>query len=332
MKKTLLGVLAFVLVLATVLTGTVLAADDTNKGQPQSVAEVQKVGADNPIKVDGYMDKAYTNATALAINMPSKTSTGTYTHGIARFVWSEQENALYCFMIINDANVGRCKYDTAYQADFPWFGDTVELFLDFIGTTGDYSIIPDTWGLPANTVLTKGLQYRIDGYSGEASCNLQEDYKYFNDNNKFTWRDPASGKAHNACYSTYYWDEEAGAFKNACDSLLTADGRNVFGWAKDEDLTKNGWASKETDFGYTAEFRVEATCISEKLAAGKNIRFDIQINDCWDENRGVTYGNFIFYNSTLREYLKGADSSAADNKNQDWLTLVDTEADNSGDP
>lgn len=327
MKKTLLGVLAFVLVLATVLTGTVLAADEEVSADPQKVADVQKVGADNPIKVDGYMDQAYTNATPLEMTTYSKTAAEIYTHGIARFVWSEAENALYCFMIINDADVGPYKYDTAYKEYTPWVGDTVELFVDFTGATGAASTIPAGWGLTEGTTMKRGLQYRIDGHTGNASCYLQEDAANYKTVNP-TWKDPESGQGFHDCYATYHWDDAAGAFRNSYDSLLTTN-QNVFGWEKSDDLTKNGWARQRTEFGYTLEFRIEATSTTTPLAAGQNVKFDIQANDSWEATRGNTTAPF-FYNST-RRVATGESTAAGNTAYYDWLTLVDEEADNSGD-
>ncbi len=327
MKKTLLGVLAFVLVLATVLTGTVLAAEEaTGDGKPKQVAEVQKVGADNPIKVDGYMDQAYTNATPLMMDTYSNVAKEIYTHGIARFLWSEAENALYCFIIVNDADVGPCKYDTAYQEYFPWVGDSVELFVDFTGTIEGTSTVPAGWGLPEGEAMKRGLQYRIDGFTGQATCFLQNDGEYFKKSNS-AWKDPESGSGRHDAYATYWWNEEVGAFRNSYDSLLTTD-RNVFGWEKSDDLTKNGWARQSTDFGYTLEFRIEATSISEKLAAGRKVRFDIQANDSWEANRGAQTAPY-YYSSTRRVDMKES-GAANDTTYYDWLLLVDEEADNSG--
>lgn len=326
MKKTLLGVLAFVLVLATVLTGTVLAAEEEVSADPKKVADVQKVGADNPIKVDGYMDQAYTNAKALEMTTYSKSADEIYTHGIARFVWSEAENALYCFMIINDADVGPCKFDPTYKEYWPWVGDSVELFVDFTGKTGEVSTIPGSWGLTEGKTMTRGLQYRIDGHTGDASCYLREDADNYTG---IGWKDPESGQGAHDCYATYHWDDEAGAFRNSYDSFLTT-GQNVFGWEKSTDLTKNGWARQRTEFGYTLEFRIEATSTTERLAAGRDVKFDIQANDSWEANRGTSTAPF-FYNST-RRVATGESTAAGSTAYYDWLTLSDEEADNSGDP
>ena len=150
MKKTLLGVLAFVLILATVLTCSVFAAD-TTPTEGAKAADVQKVTGD-AIEVDGLMDAAYATATPLEMATYATGAEQIYTHGIARFLWSEEENALYCFIIVNDADVGAPRYDENYESTWWWVADSVELFVDF---TTD-STTQAAWGIPAacSTVLT----------------------------------------------------------------------------------------------------------------------------------------------------------------------------------
>ncbi len=328
MKKTLLGVLAFILVLATVLTGSVMiaSADEAGNELGQKAADVKKVPAGTPIEVDGQMDKAYADATPLYLASYDSTATGIYTYGIARFVWSEDQNALYCFMIINDADVGAPAYDDSYKVEKPWVADSVELFVDFT-TDG---LTKDSWGITGGQVMSRGLQYRIDGSNGTATCYLAEYAKQFKENNP-DWKHPTSGKAHYDAYATYYFTN--GAWKNQYDSKLTAD---VFGWTASDDLTKQGWGYEDIlgeGMGYTLEFRIEATMVEEKLHAGQNVKFDMQANDRYAGNRpGDNRVSQFFYSSTYR--IAKADeltaATAADCKYYDWLTLSDEEADNNG--
>ncbi|MBQ8859470.1 MAG: hypothetical protein IJ012_06770 [Clostridia bacterium] len=324
MKKTLLGVLAFVMILATVLTCSVFAAD-TTPTEGAKAADVQKVVGD-AIEVDGYMDAAYATATPLEMATYATGAESIYTHGIARFLWSEEENALYCFIIVNDADVGAPKYDQDRESTFWWVADSIELFVDF---TPD-SKTQEGWGIPAGTPMSRSLQYRIDGNNGQATCFLSEDSK------DFQLRDPdwkytnAAGKDYGYydCYATYVYDEDTGTFANDYDSMLFADGKNVFGWGASDDPTKQGWGWQRTEYGYTCEYRIEATSVTTPLYADQKVKFDIQANDMYQARRdsGSSSLNF-YYNSSMR-VATGQVGSSNSCTFYDWLVLSDTEVEN----
>ena len=324
MKKTLLGVLAFVLILATVLTCSVFAAD-TTPTEGAKAADVQKVTGD-AIEVDGFMDAAYATATPLEMATYATGAEQIYTHGIARFLWSEEENALYCFIIVNDADVGAPRYDENYESTMWWQADSVELFVDF---TKD-STTQAAWGIPAGKPLSRSLQYRIDGNNGQATCYLREDA------DDFKLRDPSwkhvnaigTPMSYHDTYATYVYNEETGKFANAYDSFLFAEGRNVFGWGASDDLTKQGWGWQRTEYGYTCEYRIEATSVTEPLHAGQNVKFDIQANDMYQSKRdgGTSPLNF-YYDSSMR-VATGEVGSSNSCTYYDWLVLSDTEVEN----
>ena len=324
MKKTLLGVLAFVLILATVLTCSVFAADEKPTSGTK-VADVQKVTGD-AIEVDGLMDAAYASAKPLEMATYRQGAEQIYTHGIARFLWSETENALYCFIIVNDADVGMPRYDSGRESTFWWVADSIELFVDF--TTDGAT--KEGWGLGAGTSMKRSFQYRIDGGNGQATCFLQED------TDAFKLRDP-NWKHTNAagqdwtfydCYATYVYNSTTNTFANQYDSFLFTDGKNVFGWEASDDPTKQGWGWQRTEFGYTCEFRIEATMVDEPLHAGQTVKFDIQANDMYQAKRdqGASPLNF-FYDSTLR-VATGEVGASATLPYYDWLELSDTEVEN----
>ena len=256
MKKTLLGVLAFVLVLVTLLTGTVFAADG-DTANTQDVGVVKKLATDaDPIVVDGKMDEAYTQAKPLLINTRTADHAGVYTYGWARFLWSEADNALYCLVLINDA-------ETSQPGTSPWNADSVELFIGWNGTN------KQNWGVEGlkseDGVLKRGLQYRIDGYTNTPTCLLEEE-----------WHGSASD---DALKNTYFFDEDLGRLANEEGNKLINEKNNYFGWYYSEDLTKTGWGSNRFSDGegYMVEYRIE--CPEGKLKAGSKILFDIQVND-----------------------------------------------------
>lgn len=302
MKKTLLGVLAFVLVLATVLTGSVLAAEGDATTNTANVGKVYRLADDaNPINVDGHMDEAYKSAVPLLINSRPTAMDGIYTYGFARFVWSKAENALYCYVIINDAEVNA-------PGDTPWDADSVEMFVSLNGkNTQDWGIA----GLKGDGVLNRGLQYRIDGVDGNPTCLLEEE-----------WHASASD---GALQNTYYLDKELGRLVNAEDNKLINETTNIFGWKYyGENATNNGWGWNEhTDGkGYAVEYRIEAAGQNITLADGMSILFDFQVNDRFavDANGKGTACTF-YYTSTYR-LAQGAGSGCS-LQYYDSLTLSD---------
>lgn len=297
MKKTLLGVLAFILVFATVLTGTVLAADDDAAASTTNKGKVYMVDADHPIQVDGELDEAYTTATPLLINFRTAEELDIYTHGWARFVWSKAENALYCHVLMNDVEVSPA-------GEYPWNSDSVELFVDLTNTgTQEWGIA----GLTGEGAMSRGLQYRIDGYKGNPSCYLLEES------------------------STYTLDRDKGRLANPKNNLLINENTNIFGWEyANNDPVKRGWGYKLTEHGYMVEFRINASGQGMTLADGQTFRFDIQVNDRYrviDPMDSTTPQNNVYYSST---YRYEADSATAGSVIgfYDTLTLTEETAKN----
>lgn len=298
MKKTLFGVLAFVLVLATVLTATVFAADgDSNTANVGMVKKLSKTA--DPIVVDGKMDEAYKDAVPLLINSRSAANQkeGIYTYGFARFLWSEEENCIYCFVLINDL-------ETNVTGLYPWESDSVELFLGMNGVnTQNWGI----QGLKGDGTLSRGLQYRVDGLTGLATCYLAEE----------------------AC--TYTYDEDKGAFvSGGASSLLINDKTNIFGWKYNSDPTKTGWGfDRHLDgVGYGVEFRIEADGQGIDLKAGNQILFDFQVNDRYQVNpdTGLGQQTVFYYNSSYRD-VQGAGTGNS-MLYYDYFTLSDETVDN----
>lgn len=317
MKKTLLAALAFILVLATVLTGTVLAADgDGADAQPSKVADVKMVDEAHPIHVDGKMDEAYVDATPLMMDSFQNTASNIWTFGICRFVWSPSENAIYCFMIINDADIGPTKYNQNEGCYIPWNADSIELFIDF----EENGVVPaGGYGphMAEGKNYSRGMQYRIDGYTGKPSCLLVEEPDGFKANNP-SWKHPVTGKAANVYNGTYHLNEETNKLENMLDSAMT----EYFGWGWSEDDTKIGWGRMRTECGYTVEFRIE--CKNRDLVAGDKVYFDVQGNDMFQAVRDSTNGGnlMFYYNSTLRK-ATGAMTSSATRTLYDWVVLSD---------
>lgn len=306
MKKTLLGVLAFVLVLATVLTGTVLAAD----GDAATTSNVGKVfrlsDSADPIVVDGEMDEAYKSAVPLLINSRPDDMEGIYTYGFARFVWSKAENAVYCYVIINDAEIN-VPGDKAYRSD------SVELFLGLSGkNTQEWGID----GLSGNGVLERGLQYRIDGYTGMATCFLTEETR--------------GSSTKDSVKNTYYLNEELGRLENKDGNKLINETLNLFGWEyHPDDQTKNGWGQKlhADGKGYSVEFRINANGLGLTLAGGMDVLFDFQVNDRFavDANGDGTR-SVLYYTSVYRE-AQGA-GAGLNMQYYDCFTLSDDTVEN----
>ena len=287
MKKTLLGALAFVLVIATMLAGTVLAADDTTASDTLNVATVKMVDANHPIKVDGQMDEAYTTATPLLIAARANSVDGLYTHGYARFVWSKAENALYCHVIMNDAEVNP-------PFGYAWNGDSVELYVDYTNTG------TQEWGLSDKEIkgggaLARGLQYRIDGFKGTPTCYLLEE---LGENGGTNNPGNKSGEKGNM----YWLDEEAGRLSNWGSNVLINENRNLFGWEyANDDPYKRGWGQVTTPYGYMVEFRVNGDGTGAVLKDGMVVRIDLQVNDAYgNDGRGNATQLNVYYSSTYR--------------------------------
>ena len=305
MKKTLLGVLAFVLVLVTLLTGTVFAADG-DTANTQDVGAVKKLAADaDPIVVDGKMDEAYTQAKPLLINTRTAAHAGVYTYGWARFLWSEADNALYCLVLINDA-------ETNQRGSSPWDADSVELFLGWNGTN------KQAWGIDKleskDGVLLRGLQYRIDGYTENyVSCFLQEEVLH---------TDNYVGGQKDYLANTYFFDEEIGRLVNDVNNNLINENKNIFGWKYSSDKTKTGWGNYRFSDGegYMVEYRIE--CPEGKLKAGNKILFDFQVNDRFGVGLD-NVGKFVtlYYSSAFRK--TGDLGAGGVMTNYDYFTLSD---------
>lgn len=286
MKKTLFGVLAFVLVLATVLTGSVMAvaSDDT-----KNVATVPMVSKEQPIQVDGLMDIAYASCTPLEVGFYSNTSNSVYTYAEARFAWSADRNALYCYVIVNDA-------DLAQPGAWPWETDSVELFVDWENNG------KQNWGIDAiPETLTRGLQYRISS-TGQATCYLD-----------------ATGEKY-----TYEYNTVDKKWTYTKDHYLITDTANIFGWnhnPDDDSNVKKGFAYKVTDYGYAVEFQMQYS--QGTLTAGKQLGVDIQLNDRYtDIKSGSTSQANVYYSGTYR-VKSGSYSSGNNCQYYDYITLGD---------
>ena len=310
MKKTLFSVLAFVLVLTTVLTGiavtSVSAEQNVNKGPCYRVSE------DTPIIVDGKMDEAYMYGFHVDLDCRVGEYKGLYTYGIAYFAWSG--NSIYCYVIVNDLDVAERATNADGTPSF-WQSDAVEMYVhrgddnsrDYPETGNellDGVTMPTVPDGKAHAGSSRARQYRIDGYDGQPSCYL-----------------------FSAEEVTYYWDEESGAWKNTAKEGQTAsmirDGFNAFGW------NEGGWANNvfDTTNGGTSGFAVEYKIDFETpLQAGEKIRFDLMVSDRYGDPAARQQANF-YYTSALRETAGPVVSNI---NNLDHFTLVDTEAVNGG--
>lgn len=311
MKKTLLGVLAFVLVLTTVLTGvavmSVNAEINVNRG------DCLMVDPDgDPIIVDGKMDEAYMYG--FRVNLDSKAAKfeGLYTDGVAFFAWSG--SSIYCYVIVNDIDVAQCKMNDDGTPSH-WKADCVEMYIhrgDNLSRdypdTGNAAL--DTEEMPKNAAgKQRGRQYRIDGFDGKVSCYLfGEDL-------------------------TYSWNEEKGRLYNENGAMIT-DTLNAFGWSE------GGWghhtfdtSADEADSpredgkgtaGYAVEFKID---FDTPLQAGEKIRFDMMVNDLYGMNRYNAEAAMFYYKSGYRESAVAAESFIVQ---YDHFTLSDDKAMNGG--
>lgn len=309
MKKTLFGVLAFVLVLATLLTGTVFAA---KSDATTNVGTAPLVPANKPIQVDGKMDQAYTKFTPVELGFYAidPTKSEVWTHGYAYFAWSQAENAIYCFIIMND-------YEIGIVGASPWESDSVELFIDWENKgTQEWGID----GLTGNGSLQRGLQYRISS-RGDATCYLLED--------------DAANTATGALQGTYHFDEDLGRFANEEGNLLINAEKNIFGWyhnPDDETNVDKGFAAAITEYGYTVEFKIQYGYGT--LVAGQELGFDIQLNDLYsDAKTGAKKQGNVYYNGTYRlakanGAFFGDPSSGNNTLYYDYFVLGSEEANN----
>ncbi len=295
MKKTLLGALAFVLLLSTLLTGIVLTSSAAAAQANAHVGDIYAVSENQPIIVDGLLDKAYLESPALLINMRDDDIKGLYTQGVFRFAWSPSENAIYCHVIINDVDLSETVGD-------PWTSDSVELFLHRGDDNKKDFALGDENKWPT---LSRGRQYRID-HSGAPSCAIYEEFGSYS--------------------TTYTWNETLGRLDggktNPAHQLMVSDTENYFGWYE------GGWASSVFNdggtLGYTVEFKIVYP-EDAPLAAGEAFRFDVQVNDLFNNS----HSQQIYYRSGAR----AADDSAAADANllyYDYFTLSSTNAANDG--
>jgi hypothetical protein len=81
MKKTIFSVLAFVLVLTTVLTG--IAVTSVSAESNLNMGDCYRVSEDTPIIVDGKMDEAYKYGFSVMMTDRVQNVEGVYTYGIA---------------------------------------------------------------------------------------------------------------------------------------------------------------------------------------------------------------------------------------------------------
>lgn len=327
MKKTIFSVLAFVLVLSTVLTG--IAVTSVSAEANLNMGECYQVNEDSPIIVDGKMDEAYTHGFSVMMTDRVQKVEGVYTYGIAYFVWSK--TSIYCYVIVNDLQVNeRIKTDSNGVPSF-WQSDAVELYVhrgddilrDYPTTENallngeNMPVAPPTH---AHKGSTRARQYRIDGYDGDASCYM------------FCAEDV-----------TYWWDKEDGSWKNNSDptsdnplkqsaSMIKGD-FNAFGWYE------GGWAhnvfdtkAEEADSplasgkgtpGYAVEYKID---FDTPLQSGEKIRFDIMVSDrSGDDITGYQQINF-YYKSGIRH---DAPASVSNINSYDHFVLSDKEAVNS---
>lgn len=302
MKKTLFGVLALVLILAMVLAGTVMAEKDASV---KNAAAVKKITT--PIQMDGMMDDAYKDATPLDIDYYEASVDGVFTRAVARFVWSEADHALYCFVLVSDFDTSNVKFDKSS----PWISDSVEMFLDFSNTA------TQDWGFPdskikGNGALSRGLQYRIDSL-GNPSCYLLEEIDQAGGTETYTWTGTKFEHTHSGTPTGEHAD-------GSCNTLIN-ETVNYFGWG--EDATQVDWAAHKytTPYsGYAVEFRVT----NDAIKVGANIGFDFQLNDMYRGSGSGYNQNRVYYHSARRDNA----GATAGNQAQyyDYLTLSNDEA------
>ena len=309
MKKTLLGVLAFIMVLTTVLTG--VAVMSVNAEMNVNRGDCYMVDPDNPIIVDGKMDEAYMYGFRITLDCRVAEYKGLYTYGIAYFAWSGK--SIYCYVIVNDIDVAE-RATTADGKPSYWQADAVEMYIHRgDDVTRDY---PDTGVAKLDTAQMpitsagkqRARQYRIDGYDGQPSCYLfGEDL-------------------------TYSWNEEKGRLYNENGAMIT-DTLNAFGWSE------GGWANNVFDTtadepkspredgkgtpGFAVEYKID---FESDLQPGEKFRFDMMVSDRYGDPANRQQANF-YYTSGLRETAGAAESFISQ---YDHFTLTNEVAVNGG--
>ncbi len=323
MKKTLLSVLAFVLVITTVLVG--IASLSVGAEQCVNMGACYQVDPDNPIIVDGKMDEAYRYGFHVTLDCRVAEYKGLYTYGIAYFAWSGK--SIYCYVIVNDLDVAERATNADGSPSF-WQADAVEMYVhrgDDISR--DY---PDTGNAALNTQnmpivppgsahagSSRARQYRIDGYDGQPSCYLfgPEDV-------------------------TYSWNEEKGRLygekkDGSGEGSMITDDLNAFGWYP------GGWANNVFDTtadepkspkedgkgtpGFAVEYKID---FETELQAGEKIRFDLMVSDRYGDPAARQQANF-YYMSSLR---KDAGAVVSNINTLDHFTLTDEIAYNGTEP
>ncbi len=281
MKKTLLSVLAILMVLTMVFSSTmVLSAEDA------PTATVNQCAGELPdatgIEVDGKMDDAYQQSPALPMILQGTQAEGIYTRGTAYAAWSSEEEAIYFFFIVNDISI--CP--TVGQA---WNVDGVELFvkhgndmtLDYNDINNKFSDLDgdgkDDWAANA-----RGRQYRISGYDGRATCFIANDLPA-----GFSWAvaptydsQAAKEKGVDYLYNPDPLTNENGGNVNFEEHINAT--RNEFGWYKDGYAYTN-FDEFDGSAGYTLEFKI----VLPGLKAGDDVRFDFCILDRYAQPNGA---------------------------------------------
>lgn len=321
MKKTIFSVLAFVLVLTTVLTG--IAVTSVSAEQNINMGDCYRVSEDTPIIVDGLMDEAYRYGFKVMMTDRVQNIEGVYTYGIAYFAWSG--NSIYCYVIVNDLQVTPCATNADGSPSF-WQSDAVELYVkrgddisrDYpnTGVEGfDGANMPTVPPGVAHAGSIRGRQYRIDGYNGQPSCFIFSKETV-----------------------TYSWNEEKGRLygekEDGSEGAMISDDHNSFGWYE------GGWANHVFDVtkeeekspasngkgtpGYAVEYKID---FDTPLTAGEKIRFDIMVSDrSGSEVEGFKQVNF-YYKSGIRH---DAPATVSNLNSYDHFTLVNDEAVNGG--
>ena len=322
MKKTIFSVLAFVLVLTTVLTG--IAVTSVSAESNLNMGDCYRVSEDTPIIVDGKMDEAYKYGFSVMMTDRVQNVEGVYTYGIAYFAWSG--NSIYCYVIVNDLQVTECAKESDGVTPSYWQSDAVELYIkrgddlsrDYCDTAVEAFNGVNMPSVPpgmSHAGSMRGRQYRIDGYNGQPSCYIFSSETV-----------------------TYSWNEEKGRLygenPNGTEGAMIRDDYNAFGW------NEGGWANSVFDTtaeeakspasngkgtpGYAVEYKID---FDTPLQVGEKIRFDIMVSDrSGSEVEGFKQINF-YYKSGIRHDAPGTVSALA---SYDHFTLADTEAVNGG--
>lgn len=102
------------------------------------------------IEIDGVLDDAYLEATAIEILEINEGETD--VTGFVYIIWDE--NYIYAYVVVNDTNVSRNK-----DAGQPWLFDSVEFVLD-------------TWNNPSGQQQNYGEAYRPADYVGEGQFRV----------------------------------------------------------------------------------------------------------------------------------------------------------------